>query len=109
MYSSGNRDIIQSVKKIPGILADTLSALARGKTKINMEITGIDEPLERIGNYVKYVVLSLVACVLFLGSCILATVDMEPKMASGIPILAIAGIVFAIAHAIYSIGKLTKK
>ena len=74
-----------------------------------MEITGIDEPLEKIGVYIKYVVLSFIACILFIGSCILATVDLEPKTNNGIPLLAMAGIIFSISLAIYSVRKLSKK
>ncbi len=106
------KDILSTGKKIgklPGYLADTMQALSRGKTKINMEITGYEEPLERIGVYVKYIVLSLIACVLFIGSCILASVDIQPKSETGMPLLSIIGIVFSIALAIYSVGKLTKK
>ena len=65
--------------------------------------------MERIGVYVKYVVLSLIACVLFIGSCILASVDIQPKSETGMPLLSIVGIVFSIALAIYSVGKLSKK
>ena len=106
------KDVIgigKKTAKIPGLVADTLDGLAKGKTKINMEITGIEEPLEKIGVYVKYMVLSFIACILFIGSCILATVDLQPKTSNGIPIIAMVGIVFAIALAIYSVGKLTKK
>ena len=106
------KDVLSTGKKIgklPGYLADTLQSLSRGKTKINMEITGYEEPLERIGVYLKYVVLSLIACVLFIGSCILASVDIEPKTSTGMPFLSVIGIVFSIALAIYSIGKLSKK
>ena len=52
---------------------------------------------------------SLIACVLFIGGCILASVDIRPKTENGMPLLAIGCIVFAIAPAIYSVGKLTKK
>ena len=106
------KDILSTGKKIgklPGYLADTLQGLSKGKMKINMEITGYEEPLDRIGVYIKYVVLSLIACVLFIGSCLLASVDIEPKTSTGMPLLSVAGIVFAIALAIYSVGKLTKK
>ncbi len=95
--------------KIPGLAADALSVFARGKTKINMELTGTEEPLEKIGAYLKYVVLSIISCVLFIGSCILASVDLQPKTSNGMPMVASGGIVFAIALAIYSVGKLTKK
>ena len=77
--------------------------------KMNMELTGYEVPLERIGIYINYVVLSFIACILFIGSCILASVDLQPKTSNGMPLIAIAGIVFAIALAIYSVGKLTKK
>lgn len=95
--------------KIPVYIADTLYSLSKGKTKINMEITGIDEPLERIGAYFRYVVLAFIACILFIGSCILATVDIQPKTSNGMPLIAMAGIVFSISLAIYSVGQLTKK
>ena len=95
--------------KIPGFIAETLGALAKGKAKINIELAGIDEPLERIGIYIKYVVMVIVACGLFIGSCILASVDIQPKTTNGMPLLAVGGIVFSIALTIYSIGKLTKK
>ncbi len=111
-YLDAGKDIIgvgKKATKIPGLIADTLSRLAKGKAKINMEITGIDEPLEKIGNYFRYVVLAFIACILFIGSCILATVDLQPKTSNGMPVIAMAGIIFSIALAIYSVRKLTKK
>ena len=83
--------------------------LAKGKMKMNMELTGIDEPLEKIGQFVKYIVLALLACILFIGSCILASVDLQPKTSNGMPLISIGGIIFAIALAIYSVGKMSKK
>ena len=44
-----------------------------------------------------------------IGSCILASVDLQPKTSNGMPLIAAGGIVFAVALAIYSVGKLTKK
>lgn len=99
----------KKISKMPGLASDALASLAKGKMKMNMEITGYEEPLEKIGIYVKYVVLSFIACVLFIGSCILASIDIQPKTPNGMPLIAIAGIVFSIALAIYSVGKLTKK
>ena len=66
--------------------------------------------LERIGEYIKYVVLSLMALALISGGCSLTTVDgLHPHTENGMPQIAISCIIFAIALAIYSIGKLTKK
>ena len=99
----------RKVARIPGLVADSLNGLAKGKTKINMELTGVDEPLEKIGGFVKYIVTSLIACVLFIGSCILAGLDIQPKTNTGMPLISVIGIVFSIALAIYSVSKLTKK
>lgn len=99
----------KKIYKIPGLMADSLNMVAKGKMKLNMEITGYEEPLDRIGVYVKYVVLSLIACFLFIGSCILSSVDLQPKTSTGMPLISIVGIVFSIALSIYSIRKLTKK
>ncbi|SDB36761.1 hypothetical protein SAMN02910317_01783 [Ruminococcaceae bacterium FB2012] len=106
------KDILNVGKKVgqlPGALTDSLNALAKGKLKINIAATELEDPMERLGSYVKYVVLSVIACVLFIGSCILAGIDLKPKTENGIPVIAMAGIVFSIALAIYSVGKLTKK
>ena len=93
----------------PHLVADSLRVLSKGKTKINIEIMGFDEPLEKIGRYVKYVMQILVACVLFIGSCILCQVDLQPKTTNDMPLISVCGIVFSIALTIYSIGKLSKK
>ena len=59
--------------------------------------------------YRNDVMLIIIACVLFTGSSILAGIDIQPKTATGMPLIAVVGIVFAIALAIYSVAKLTKK
>lgn len=103
------KDLLSTGKKatkIPGLAADAMTSLTKGRMKINFELTGLDEPLEKIGNYVYYVVLIIIACVLFLGSCLLCMVDIRPKTSSGMPLIALAGILFAVALAIYSVKKL---
>lgn len=95
--------------KIPGLIADTLSGFSKGKAKLNLELTGVEEPLEKAGNFLRYMVLAALACVLFLGSCLLALVDIQPKTPNGMPLLSVVGIVFAIALAIFAVRKLFKK
>lgn len=92
--------------KIPVLVSDVLDALAKGKTKVGIELTGYEEPLDRIGHFVRYTVLTLVACVLFVGSCILCTTEFKPLLPNGMPLLAVGGLVFSIALAIFSIKKL---
>ena len=92
--------------RIPVLVSDVLDALAKGKTKVGIELTGYEEPLDRIGHFVRYTVLTLVACVLFVGSCILCTTEFKPLLPNGMPLLAVGGLVFSIALAIFSIKKL---
>ena len=73
---------------------------------MNMELKGYEEPLDRIGRFVRYTVLTAVACVLFIGSCILSTTDFKPTLPSGMPLLSVVGIVFSVALAIFSIKML---
>lgn len=95
--------------KIPELAADALTGLAKGRTKINMELTGLDEPLEKIGGFVRNVVLALIACILFIGACILSSVDLSPKTPSGMPIIAVVIMVFSIALGIHAVKNMTIK
>ena len=92
--------------KIPLLASEVLEGMVKGKTKVRFELSGYEEPLNRIFHFLRYTVLTLVALVLFIGSCILCTTDFKPILANGVPLLAVAGIIFSIALAIYSIKKL---
>ena len=92
--------------RIPLLASEVLDAMLKGKTRVRVELSGYEEPLNRIFYFLRYTVLTLVALVLFIGSCILCTTDFKPLLANGMPLPAVAGIVFSIALAIFSIKKL---
>ena len=94
---------------LPGLAADVLNSLSKGRTKISMELTGIEEPLEKIGAFTKNIILAIISCVMFLGSCILSSVDLQPKTESGMPLLSVIIMVFSVALGIYAIRQMTKK
>lgn len=103
------RELLDAGKKtarIPVLASEVLDNVVKGKMKVNLEVKGYDEPLERIAHFMRYTVLALVACVLFIGSCILCTTDFSPTLSNGIPLLSVVGIVFSIALAIFSVKKL---
>ena len=99
----------KKIISLPGLTAEALSGLSRGKTKINLEFTGIDEPLERIGSFFKNVMLVVIACVLFLGSCFLTGVDFPLKGPSGMPLISELLMIFSIALGIFGIKQMKKK
>ncbi len=102
-------EISRKVSKMPELAYDALNNVVKGRTKINFELTGYEEFLTGINLTVKNIVLALFACVLFIGSCLLSSADINPKTPDGQPLIAIAGIVFSIALAIYTIRRMGKK
>ena len=108
LYEKG-KELFNAGKKtarIPILASEALDAMVKGKTKVGFELTGYEEPLNRISHFLRYTVLTLVASVLFIGSCILCTTSFKPLLPNGVPRLAVAGIIFSIALAIFSIKKL---
>ncbi len=106
------KDLIEAgtkTSKIPLLAADTLNNLAKGRLKVNMELTGYEEPLEKIGDFMVYIVLSVFSCVLFIGSCILCTTDITPLTKQGIPLIATVGFIFSVALGIFSVKKMWKR
>ena len=95
--------------RIPVLAFDTLNNLVKGRMKINLELTGYDELMKKADLMVNNFVYALFACVLFFGSCILATADIEPKTADGMPVFALFGIIFSIVLGIYTVKRMTRK
>ena len=102
-------EISKKAARIPALASDVLKGVARGRTKINLELTGYEELLNKGGDSIKNVVLALFACILFVGSCILALADITPKAPGGLPALSAIGLVFSIALAIYTVKSIGKK
>ena len=93
--------------RLPGLAADVLRNLVKGRLKISFELTGYEEPFHVLIEVITNVILAIFACVLFNGSCTICTASIPP-MVNGVPLFAVAGFVVSIALAIYSIQKLVK-
>ncbi|HAV00828.1 MAG TPA: hypothetical protein DCW47_06505 [Lachnospiraceae bacterium] len=109
---TAGKDALELGKKaarIPVLAFDTLSNLVKGRMKINLELTGYDELLKRTENIVRYIIYAMFSCVLFFGSCILATADIQPKTEGGTPLIAVVGILFSIVLGIYTVKRMLQK
>ena len=102
-------EISKKAARIPALASDVLKGVARGRTKINLELTGYEELINKGGDSIKNVVTALFACIVFIGSCVLCLADIRPKAPGGIPAVAAIGLIFSVALAIYTIQNLTKK
>ena len=102
-------EVSKKAAKIPAQVSDVLKGVARGRTKINLELTGYEELIEKGSDSIRNVVLALFSSILFIGSCLLCLADIRPKAPGGIPAIAAIGLIFSIGLAIYTVQKLTKK
>ena len=102
-------EISKKAAKIPALASDVLKGVARGRTKINLELTGYEELMDKSRETIRYIVLAFFACVIFFGSCVLSTTDLTPKAPGGMPAVAGIGMILSVALAIHAIGKLSKK
>ena len=93
--------------KLPGLAYEALRNLVKGRLKVNLEPTGTEKTLHVLIEVIINVLLAIFACVLFSGSCQLATA-MIPPLINGVPLFSIVGFAVTIALAIYSIQKLIK-
>ena len=109
---TAGKEVLEVGKKtarIPVLASDLLKSAARGRMKINLELTGYEELLDKGGNTIRNIVLALFSCVLFIGSCLLCTADLQPKAPGGVPVLAAIGLIFSVALAIYTVKCFSKK
>ena len=102
-------EITKKGAKLPALTSDVLTSVLKGRLKMNMELTGYEEIVDRAEKTVLNVVLAVFACVIFFGSCILTTADIEPKTSHGVPLLAMAGIIFSIGLGIFTVKKMLRK
>lgn len=109
---STGKDVLEISKKaarIPALTSDLLKSAARGRMKINLELTGYEELLNKGGDTVKTIMLALFACVLFIGSSLMCLADISPKAPGGVPVLAAIGLVLSVALAIFAVRNMSKK
>ncbi len=85
---------LEKISDIPLNLADIIKMTVRGQTKINLELTGSEEPLSKIDRMVNRLIFGIIDGALLIGSSMLCTTDMNPKV-MGIPALGAVGFFIA--------------
>ena len=95
--------------KVPGLAADALNGIIKGRTKVNLELTGYQELEKHLSQTVRDITLAFFACIIFFGSCILCLTNIQPQTSDGMPIVAVFGFIFSIALAVYTVKKMSIK
>lgn len=90
---SAGRDIYNSARKsleIPSLVADMLKAGVKGQSKVNLELLGADEPLEKLNHMVHELIVGIIIAAALIGSSFICTTKMQP-IVFGIPLLGFLG------------------
>lgn len=108
---SGARRLYESGRKaveLPAQLSDLLRMGLRGQAKLNLELTGSEQPLSHIDRMVNKIIRCIFSAALLIGSCMLCTTDMKPRILQ-IPLLGLLGFLAALAIGLSVLWDMHKK
>ncbi|MCD7866252.1 MAG: AarF/UbiB family protein [Clostridiales bacterium] len=95
-------ELYRSVKKgikIPGYLSDLLRTYMKGQMRINLDLHSTDDLAKTLDRLVRDLVMGFLIAGLLIGSSIICTTDMKPKLL-GIPALGVFGFILAFVLAL---------
>lgn len=98
-----SRAVYASARKaldIPALAADVLRQTQRGQTRLNFDMHASDDLRALLLSLADKLVTGLVIAALLLGSSILCTTDMQPRLL-GVPLLGVIGYAAALALIVY--------
>lgn len=93
--------------ELPVQFNQLLKMLIKGQVKVNLNVLGSEEPLYALDKMVNRIVIVIFASALLLGSSLICTTDMEPKIFS-IPAIGFFGYVCAIILGIWLFLRIIK-
>lgn len=102
LYDASNRAL-----DIPVQLSDLIRMANRGQFKLNLNLTGSEEPIAKMDKMVNRIVICILAAALLMGSSLICTTDMTPKT-FGIPTLGFIGYVGAMIMGLWLLIKMVK-
>lgn len=90
LHESGRKSV-----ELPTQMSDLLRMGLKGEAKLNLELIGSEQPLASIDRMVNKLIRCLFTAALLIGSCMLCTTDMRPKILQ-IPLLGLVGFLAAL-------------
>jgi len=87
--------LMRKSMQLPEQISDILKMTMSGQTKVNLDLTGSEEPLRGIDKMINKLILGIISSALLLGSSIICTTQMTPKIME-IPILGVFGYLSAL-------------
>lgn len=93
-------DASNNLLSVPNHTNDILKMLKRGQFKINLDLMDSKEPLHQLDKMINRLIVVIFAAALLVGSSLICTTDMEPKIFS-IPAIGFIGYIAAIIMGIW--------
>ena len=87
--------LIRKSMQLPEQISDILKMTMSGQTKVNLDLTGSEEPLRRIDRMINKLIIAIICAALLLGSSTICTTNMTPQIME-IPLLGFFGYLAAI-------------
>ena len=92
---------------LPEQISDILKMTMSGQTKVNLDLTGSEEPLRHVDKMVNRFIVAVLCAALLLGSSTICTTNMTPKIME-IPLLGFVGYLIAFVLSIRLIWDIHK-
>ena len=86
--------LLRKSAQLPEQISDILKMTMSGQTKVNLDLTGSEEPLRKFDQMINKLILALLVAALLLGSSTICTTQMTPKIME-IPLLGFVGYLIA--------------
>lgn len=82
--------LMKKSMQLPEQISDILRMTMSGQTKVNLDLTGSQEPLQKLDQMINRMIMAIISAALLLGSSTICTTQMEPKLME-IPLLGVLG------------------
>ncbi len=87
--------LLRKSMQLPEQISDIIKMTMSGQTKVNLDVTGSEEPLRQMDKMINKLILALLCAALLLGSSTICTTNMTPKIME-IPFLGFLGYMAAL-------------
>ena len=99
--------LLRKSAQLPEQISDILKMTMSGQTKVNLDLTGAEEPLRHLDRMINKVILAVLCAALLLASSTICTTNMTPKIME-IPLLGFLGYAIAFVLSIRIIWDIHK-
>ncbi|MBR3457843.1 MAG: AarF/ABC1/UbiB kinase family protein [Selenomonadaceae bacterium] len=100
--------LMRKSMQLPEQISDIIKMTMSGQTKVNLDVTGSEEPLRQLDMMINKVIIAVLCAALLLGSSTVCTTNMTPKIME-IPLLGVFGYCAALVLSLRLIWDIHRK